>query len=455
MPNPVAEKRTRYRNLIVLLWAAFLGGLTALVLYVLAVSINFLYLFGPMPDLRTLENPRSELASEVFSSDGLLLGKYFRENRTPVEYADLPQNLVDALLATEDIRFEEHSGIDLKGTFAIIPYLLSGQNRGSSTITQQLAKNLFRTRSDLNDGVLSGVPGVNKFIVKTKEWLMAIKLERNYSKKEIMTMYLNTVDFGSNAFGIKVAAKTFFNKAVPELKAEESAVLVGLLKAPTMYSPVLHPERSRARRNTVLEQMAKYDLLPKTEAQKLAASPLTLHYNVENQNKGMAPYFRAEASKFLLRWCKENDRDLYADGLKIYTTLDSRLQQYAEQAVAKHMKYQQKMFWDHWKGREPWADEAGQPIKNFLKTQMKRTDRYRKLKVQFGDDTVAIEKALHRKNPMAVFCWDCPNQEKQVNFSPYDSLRYYKHFLHAGLMAMDPAHRPYPRLGGRHQLQVL
>ncbi|RYF80447.1 MAG: penicillin-binding protein, partial [Chitinophagaceae bacterium] len=330
-----------------------------------------------------------------------------------------------------------------------------------STISQQLAKNLFRTRSDLNDGVLSNTPLLGKVIVKTKEWLMAIKLERNYSKKEILTMYLNTVDFGSNAFGIKVAAKTFFNKAPKALSTEESATLVGLLKAPSMYSPVYNPERSRERRNTVLSQMQKYNYITSEEFDKLKASPLKLTYNVENQNKGLAPYFRAEASKYILKWCKENGFDLYADGLKIYTTIDSRMQEYAEQAVEQHMRYQQNLFWKHWnvnqttlftalekgkpspfklaKGREPWADENGEPLKNFIKKQMKRTEHYRRLKAKFDGDTVKIDAELNKKVPMNVFCWDCPNMEKAVIMSPYDSLRYYKHFLQTGMVSIEPS----------------
>jgi penicillin-binding protein 1A len=435
--TPAPKKRGGFfKALIVLLWTGFIGGLAVLVLYVLAVSINFLFLFGPLPNLKTLENPQSELASELYSSDGASLGKYFRENRSPVEYTDLPKNLVDALVATEDIRFEDHSGIDFKGTFAIFGYVISGKNRGSSTITQQLAKNLFRTRTDLNDGLLSDLPFLGKFIIKTKEWLMAIKLERNYSKKEILTMYLNTVDFGSNAFGIKVAAKTFFNKTPKELLPQESAVLVGVLKAPSYYNPKFNPENSLKRRNTVLTQMEKYHFLSEAEAAQLKALPLKLNYRVENQNSGLAPYFRAETAKWLLAWCKENDYDLYSDGLKIYTTLDSRMQKYAEEATEQHMRYQQNQFFKHWKGRNPWANDEGKEIKNFIKTQMKRTERYRSLKRKYEDDTLAIERELNKKRPMTVFAWD---GEKQVTFSPYDSLKYYKHFLHAGMMAMEPA----------------
>ncbi|CAN5913792.1 transglycosylase domain-containing protein [soil metagenome] len=426
-----------YPRLIASVWLLFLGVMLTLVLYVYAVSINFLNLFGELPDLKTLENPKSELASEVYSADNVLMGKYFRENRSPVEYEELPQNLVDALVATEDIRFEEHSGIDFKGSFAIVYYKLLGhQDRGSSTITQQLARNLFRTRSDLNNGLLSDVPGLRTLIIKSKEWIMAIKLERSYSKKEILTMYLNTVDFGSNAFGIKVAAKTFFNKAPKDLEVEESALLVGLLKGPSFYSPVNRPERSKNRRNTVLSQMHKYHLLDEEAFAQAKAKDIKLVYSVENQNKGMAPYFRTEASKALLKWCKENGYDLYADGLKIHTTIDSRMQRYAEEAVEQHMKAQQALFNDHWKGRNPWVDANFKEIPNFIETGVRRTQRYKNLERTYDGEKDSINFYLKKKIPMTVFSW---KGEKDTVMSPIDSLKYYKRMLHAGFMAMNPS----------------
>ena len=420
------------------IWLLFVGGIIALMLYAFAVSINFLNLFGDLPDLKTLENPKSEIASEVYSIDNVLMGKYFRENRSPVDYEELPENLVHALIATEDVRFEEHSGIDFKGSFAILFYQLKGQDRGSSTITQQLAKNLFRTRSDLNNGLLSDVPGLRKVIVKSKEWIMAIKLERNYSKKEIMTMYFNTVDFGSNAYGIKTAAKTFFNKLPKDLQPEESAVLIGLLKAPSYYSPVNNPERSKNRRNTVLAQMLKYNFLDETQYKTLSEKPIKLKYSVENQNKGIAPYFRAEASKFLLKWCKETGHDLYADGLRIYTTIDSRMQEKAEESVKEHLIAQQKLFNNYWNGRNPWTDEAGNEIKDFLQIAIKRTDRYKALNERFDGNQDSITFYLNKKIKMKVFTWDNPEEEKEVVMSPMDSLSYYKHFLQVGFLAMNP-----------------
>ena len=448
MPNPSAPSARpggpaprRYRpwfsRLIVAAWVGLAGGLLALALYVWAVSANFGGFFGDLPDPRSLENPKSELASEMFSADGRTMGKYFRENRSPVTYDELAPNLVDALLATEDVRFEDHAGIDFKGTFAILYYKLTGQKRGSSTLTQQLAKNLFRTRSDLDNGSLSRGP-LRMLIVKSKEWIMAVKLERAYSKPEILTMYLNTVDFGSNAFGIKTAAKTFFGKLPRDLEPQESAMLVGLLKAPSAYSPVLNPERALWRRNTVLEQLEKYGKLTPAARARLAALPIKLNYSVEGAAKGVAPYFRAEIGKWLLAWCRERGVDLYADGLRIHTTIDARLQQYAEEAVAEHLKNYQKLFDAHWAGRDPWIDKEGKPIANFLDNAIRQTDHYRRAMVRYDGAADSVRLAMHRKRPMTVFDWRQPNQERQVNFSPYDSLAYYKRFLHAGFMAMDP-----------------
>ncbi|QNF32419.1 transglycosylase domain-containing protein [Adhaeribacter swui] len=428
-----------YSKIISAIWLIFIAGLLGLGLYVYAVSINFLNLFGELPDFRALENPKSVLASEVYSEDNVLMGKYFLENRSPVdELRDLPQNLIDALIATEDIRFEEHSGIDFKGSFAVIYYKLTGkQDRGSSTLTQQLARNLFRTRTDLNKGLLSSVPGMRMLIIKTKEWIMAIRLERSYSKREILLMYLNTVDFGSGAFGIKSAAKTFFNKAPKDLQLQESAVLVGLLKGPSYFSPVKNPERSLLRRNTVIDQMQKYGFIQATEAEQAKSTEIALDYRVENQNTGIAPYFRTELSKFLLRWCKENGYNLYEDGLRIYTTIDSRMQRYAEEAVRENMEKQQKLFASYWKGREPWTYDNGATIKGFLEQQIKLTDRYKALKARYEDNEDSINYYLRKKIPMKVFTWEAPG-EKEVVMSPMDSLAYYKRFLNTGFMAMNP-----------------
>jgi len=429
--------RTIYPKIVSTLWLLFAGGLVVFALYIYAVSINFLNLFGELPDLRALENPKSEISSELYSADNVLLGKYFRENRTPVDYEELPDNLVNALKATEDIRFEDHSGIDAEAMARVATSILLGQSKGGgSTLTQQVAKNLFRTRGEeLNGGLLNDVPGFRTLIHKTKEWIMAVKLERSYTKKEIMTMYLNIVELGSNAFGIKAAAKTFFNKKPQDLSVEESAVLVGLFRNPTYYSPKFHPENAKHRRNVVLSQMVKYGFLPEEKYNQLKDKDIKLDYRVESQNLGMAPYFRTEAGKFIQQWCRENGYDLYGDGLKIYTTIDSRMQQYAEKAVATHMADRQKAFFEHWKGRNPWVDRNMKEIKDFPEQAIKRTPRYRRLVERFNDNTDSINYYLNKKVPMSVFTW---NGDKEMMMSPMDSLKYYKHFLQAGFMAMEP-----------------
>ncbi|GAB3541775.1 transglycosylase domain-containing protein [Pontibacter brevis] len=426
-----------YPKVISALWLFFVGGLALFILYLYAVSINFLNLFGELPSTRALENPKSELASVVYSADNVQLGSYFRENRTPVEYEDLPENLINALIATEDIRFEEHSGIDPEAMARVAAAIVTGRSKGGgSTLTQQVAKNLFRTRGDeLNNGVLNDVPGVRTLIHKTKEWLMAVKLEQSYTKREILVMYLNIFEFGSNAFGIESASKTFFNKKPAQLEVQESAVLVGLFKNPTYYSPRYNPENSKRRRNVVLSQMVKYGFLDQAEYDKLKDKDIDLDYKVENQNVGLAPYFRTEASKFLRQWCRENGYDLYGDGLRIYTTIDSRMQQYAEQAVAEHMKERQKAFFAHWKGRNPWVDQNYQEIKSFPQQAIKRTARYRSLHQLFEGNEDSINFYLNKKIPMTIFTWD---GEKEVMMSPMDSLKHYKHFLQTGFMAMEP-----------------
>ncbi|GHA65935.1 penicillin-binding protein 1A [Pontibacter akesuensis] len=431
------KKKSVYPKIISALWLLFVGGFLVFILYLYAVSINFLNLFGELPSTRSLENPKSELASVLYSADNEILGKYFRENRTPADYEELPQVLIDALIATEDIRFEEHSGVDPQAMARVATAILTGQSKGGgSTLTQQVAKNLFRTRGeDLNNGILNDVPGLRTLIHKTKEWIMAVKLEQSYTKKEILVMYLNIFEFGSNAFGIKSASKTFFNKNVGDLEVQEAAVLVGLFKNPTYYSPRFNPENSKGRRNVVLAQMVKYGFLPQEEYDKLKEEDIVLDYKVENQNVGMAPYFRTEASKSLRQWCRENGYDLYADGLKIYTTIDSRMQRHAEQAVAEHMKDRQKAFFEHWAGRNPWVDRNNKEIKDYAENAIKRTERYRRLKEQFPDNEDSINFYLNKKIPMTVFTW---NGDEERMMSPMDSLKYYKKFLQTGFMAMEP-----------------
>jgi penicillin-binding protein 1A len=428
-------------SVIKILWTSFLGGSSLFVLYIFLVSINFQNWFGEMPSLENLENPKSEEASELYTEDNVLLGKYFRENRTPIEFEKISLNLVNALVATEDSRFEEHSGIDLRGLMRVLfKTFLAGQSTagGGSTLSQQLAKNLFSTRSSKYQGTMSNVPGLKTLVVKTKEWITAIQLERSYTKTEIMTMYLNTVDFGSNAFGIQVAARTFFDRSPDSLNVNEAAMLVGLLKAPTMFSPVENPSYAIGRRNTVLDQMEKYGYLTTQQFDSLTKIPINLRYNVENHNQGLATYFRSLSTNFLMGWCKERGLDLYSDGLRIYSTIDSRMQKYAEDAVSEHMKDLQKKFFQQWGKRNPWQDEKGKEIPNFIENAAKRTDRYRSLKQIYGKDTLAIIKEMKKKVKMSVFTWNNPSRQTDTMMSPYDSIKYYKHFLHTGFLAMDP-----------------
>jgi penicillin-binding protein 1A len=418
------------------IWMGLVSFFVFITLWTFAVSSDLLGLFGGIPGTENLANPKSELASEVYTSDGVLLGKYFKENRSPTPFDELSPNLLKALFATEDIRFEQHSGIDMKGTLAILWYMIRLDRRGSSTLTQQLAKNLFSTRSELYEGSLSAIPGFRTLIIKTKEWITAVRLERTYTKQEILTMYLNTVHFGSNAFGIKTAARTFFNTSPDKLSLEQSAMLVGVLKAPTLYSPVYNPKRALIRRNTVIEQMYKYNYLTEAEAESLKLKPIDIgQYQVENHNEGIGTYFRTELKKDLQHFCKERGYDLYADGLKIYTTIDSRMQKYAEEALDSHMRYQQAIFFKYWKGKSPWVDENGVEIKDFIKNAARRTSLFQSYKQQYNGNEDSAILAFKRPLKTSLFSW---NGGKDTIISPWDSIAYTKHFLHSGMMSMDP-----------------
>lgn len=436
--EPWVEKTIKY------LWIAFIGGFFGFILFVWMLSINFLGLFGTLPDFKALENPESELASELYSIDGLLLGTYFRENRSPVTFDDLSPNLVNALIATEDVRFNDHSGIDMTAMLRVFvkSIILRQDAGGGSTLSQQTAKNLFKTRNDDNQGLLSSIPGLRMLIVKTKEWIVATQLEKAYTKNEILTLYLNTSEFGSNAYGIKTAAKTFFKKTPAELNVQESAVLVGLFKAPSYYSPVFNPENSLRRRNTVLGQMYSNDLLTETEFDSLAKLPIELDYSVSNQNQGLATYFREVVKADLIKWTKENLKsdgsayDLYGDGLKVFTTIDSRMQRYAEESVDEHMKVLQASFFKEMGTRDPWVDGNNQVIPNFIEDQVRRTEAYRLLKQRYGSDVDSINYGLNVKKKMKVFSWE--KGEIDTLMSTMDSMRYYKKFLQTGFMSMDP-----------------
>jgi len=400
----------------------FASGLLLSVLFFYAISAG---VFGELPTFEDLENPKSSLASEVISSDGVVLGKYYIQNRSFTKYDELSPYLIQALIATEDARFERHSGIDVRGLMRAIVFM--GSKGGASTITQQLALNLF-----------SGQRATSKperIMQKFKEWVISIQLESRYTKPEILAMYLNTVDFGYNSFGIKSAARTYFNKDVKNLQVQEAAVLIGILKGITLYSPVRNPERSLNRRNTVINQMVKYGYLEEAKADSIKQLPIKLDLRPQSHSAGLATYFREYLRQELNKWIEANRKpdgskyNLYKDGLKVYTTLDSRMQLHAEEAVKVHMKDLQATFFNHWKGREPWGEHV-----EILKMGMKRSDRYRNLRAE-GYSDEEIEEIFNSPVETRLFSW---NGWIDTLISPMDSIRYAKKFLHTGFMAMEP-----------------
>lgn len=441
------------------------------ILFVLISTGNF----GYMPKFEELENPNTNLASEVISSDQELLGKFYHENRTIVQFDNLPPHLINALIATEDARYYDHSGIDAKGLLRVLfktVILRDRSSGGGSTVTQQLAKNLFPRDTIRNRSAISKASRM--VITKFKEWVIAVKLERNYTKEEILAMYFNTVDFGSMAYGIKSAARTFFDTSPDSLNIEQSAVLVGLVKGPSRYSPVRNPERSLGRRNTVLEQMEKYGFLTKQERDSLRNLPIKLKYRVQSHNQGIATYFREylrmtmtakkpERKNYsnelifkedsaqwsdnpLYGWCNKNLKadgktpfDIYSDGLKIYTTINSKMQQYAEEAVREHMGGEvQPEFYKQKKGSKyapfDWKVTEAQVGKIYYMAMI-RSERYRVLKYEMKLDSAAIIKNFKTPTRMQVFSW---KGDIDTVMTPMDSIRYYKFFLHAGLMSMEP-----------------
>ena len=438
----------KYEKIIRFLYRFFIGSTLGIILLIVAVNFNFLWLFGGMPSLYELENPKSQVASLIISEDGQEIGKYFRENRNPLEFEELPDNIVHTLISTEDARFTAHSGIDIRSMFRVVFTL--GTSGGGSTISQQLAKNLFHTRSmefgeddPVYMGLLMKIDGVRTVVAKVKEWILAIRLERRYTKQEIMAMYLNEVSFGNNAYGIQVACRTYFQKDLKDVSLTEAATLIGLLQNPSLYDPRVRPERTLERRNVVLGQLAKYEFITEEDLPKLQAEDLNLHYRVENQNTGAAPYFREAIRQQVLAAIKELNQDrpedqqlnLYTSGLRIYTSIDSRMQKYAEESVKEHMRAEQKLFYDHWRGRNPWVNEEMKEIKGFLKDAMRRTQRYRDLMSAYNNDEFKVWEELRRPIKMTVFTWD---GDKDTTLSPMDSLNYYKRILNCGMMAMDP-----------------
>ena len=408
-----------------------------LTFYLFSVDINLLGLFGKSPGLLSIRNPDQSVASELYSADGQLLGKYFKENRTPVSYNEIAPILVKTLIATEDERFYKHFGIDIQGIFAAMKDMASGNGaRGASTITQQLVKNMFKTRSQYSKGLIGRIPGVGIIVMKSKEWITAIKIEMFYSKEEILTMYLNTVDFGSNAYGIKTACKTYFNNKPSELTIEQSATLVGLLKATTTYNPRINPKTSLKRRNIVLENLLNQRLLKKADYDSIKKIPIQLNFKIERNFDGNALYFREAVVAYLEDWCKENDVDIYSDGLKIYTTVDTRMQKYAEEAVDKQMRIVQNNFDEHWGKQNPWRDKKNQEIPGFIENIAKNTALWKSLTNRFSENPDSVDFYMNLKHPITVY--DYKEGKKTIVMSTMDSIRYMERFMHTGFVAIEP-----------------
>ena len=417
---------------------AIVSMIVLLFLYLGAVDINFLWLFGKSPGYFSgIRDPQTSQASEIYSADGVLIGKFFNENRTPVKYDEVSKDFWRALIDTEDERFYSHMGVDPIGIFgAVKDALLHHDGRGASTITQQLAKNMFRVRSQYSTGLLGKVPGLKILIVKSKEWIIATKLETIFTKEEIITMYANTVDFGSNAFGIKTAAKTYFNTTPKDLTTEQAAVLVGMLKATTYYNPLANPENSLRRRNVVLQNMVTHNDLTQERCDSLMQLPIKLEYKVENNYDGKALYFRQAVADYLKSWCMENNYDLYSSGLKIYTTIDTRMQKYAEDAAIKQMKQVQRNFRNHWGNNDPWIDETGKVIPNFIEDIAKRQPFYKSLLAKFPNEPDSINYYLNKPHKVKLF--DYENGTIEMEMSSLDSIRYMVKFMHCAMIAMEP-----------------
>ena len=433
-------ERPWFKKVIKYCWIIFLCFVIGLPLYVYTVKIDLLGLFGGMPSITDVENPENDLSSELISADGVSLGRYFRFNRSQVNFNELSDDLVNTLVLSEDHRFYNHSGLDFPAYLRVLWGLITlNPAGGGSTITQQLAKNLYTRNPDRSlDGAIAKLGRYpRRMVQKTKEWIIAVDLERNFTKEEIIAMYLNTYEFSNNTYGIKVASETYFNKQPDSLDLRESALLVGMLQNSTFYNPIRRPENALQKRNEVLKKVyaARYKITSREQYDSLIALDLGLNYKVQNQNEGLATYFRTRISAYLMDWCSHRGIDLWNSGLKIYTTIDSRLQKYAEEAVAEHMKNLQMEFTKQWEGKNPWVDDDQHEIPGFIKLRIRQTDAYKNLVTKYGEKSDSVRIMLNLKRPMTIFSW---NGERDTLFSSIDSLAYYKRFLRTGLMSMDP-----------------
>ena len=419
-------------------WFWFLAGISLIPFVFILASLGFM---GAMPDHTALENPRTNLATEIISSDGVTIGKfYYRDNRTPVEYNELPKHLVDALIATEDFRFNDHAGIDLRGTLRAVIKL--GKDGGGSTISQQLAKQLFHGEGSKNK--------FGRITQKIKEWIIATRLEKQYTKEEIIAQYFNIYDFGNNADGIRSASRIYFGKEPSNLSISESAMLVGMFKNSSLYNPRpnRNPIGTRNRRNVVLSQMAKYNFISDTLKDSLQSTALNLNYTPESHREGIATYFRAYLKEFLKEWASNNRKrngdkyNIYKDGLRVYTTIDSRMQTIAEQSVSEHMKsLQAEFFVQNTKKRNPTApflELEDEEVEKLLELGMRRSERWRKMRYDLKKPKEEIIASFKKPIPMKIFSWTALNNEIDTIMTPMDSMRYYKSFLRAGMMSMEP-----------------
>lgn len=427
------RKYPRFRRYVIWFWSLFASGILSVLLIFLMAARG---VFGPMPTFEDLENPEVNLATEIFSSDGETLGKYYKENRTPVKYEDLPKNLINAIVATEDERYYSHSGIDAKGTLRAAVYL--GRKGGASTISQQLAKLLFTENVSGNT--------FERIIQKVKEWIIATRLERQYTKEEILTMYLNKYDFIYQAVGIRSASKIYFGKEPKDLKTEEAAVLTAMLKNPSYFNPMKEEFKDNAfrRRNVVLGQMERNNYLTAAEKDSLQQLPLVTNYSPQDHDEGIATYFRVYLQKFLQDWIKKNPKptgenyNIYRDGLRVYTSIDSRMQKYAEEAVDTHLSNLQKEFDRQNKSNRtaPFRGITAEEKNSIIYNAMRRSERWRILSNQ-GKSAEEIKKSFDVETEMTVFTW-AGNKLKDTVMTPRDSILYYKSFLQSGMMSMTP-----------------
>ena len=421
------------RNRKILLWLIITSPFFSLFLLVNLTAIG---VFGDLPTFEQLENPKNNLATEIISEDGIVLGKYFFENRSRASYNEIPENLINAFISTEDVRFRNHSGIDGRALLRAIYGALTGKSSsgGASTITQQLSKMLFTEKPS---------SGIDRVMQKLKEWIISGQLEKRYTKDEILTMYLNRFDWVNNAVGIKSASKVYFNKVPIDLNVSESAMLVGMLKNPSYYNPNRRMELTEGRRNIVLSQMKKYEVISDSLYEALVHQPIILNFKKASHNEGLAPYFREYFRGELKKWCATHTKpdgtnyNAYTDGLKVYTTINSRLQQFAEEGMRTHISSLQRDFNTHWKGyiKAPYPDDfEWEQIDEIIDQGMRRSERYRKLK-KAGKSIKDIKSIFKKKVQMTLFSWD---GEIDTLLSPRDSIKYNKFFIHSGMMSMDP-----------------